>query len=305
MENSVNLEAVHGGLRATKLLRGAVRDLFKSLADGSTSVGQQNNNDGVEGAEKAFVSDLQSAIGNINVRIRELESACTLLAAPSAPVSGSLGNSVMIGQDPAWERTPIYMSMVNTYRWSDRMTEYAACASSNLNQNSLKRAALNPYAPGRNRNIPPSILLNRRTTHTVEQVNNICIYLTRNFQDMNVQLERPFGSPAVLKITLERVLKAVVLLRGAVIEWVLVKGYNEDFLGEDGKIDIWSSSRYEVFRKVTDHANAAMLHFYSPIHADLALKSFVVSRCATRSNSRDQNEKRCFELPQTRRTKAC
>jgi mediator of RNA polymerase II transcription subunit 27 len=111
---------------------------------------------------------------------------------------------------------------------------------------------------------------------SMQQIDNILHSIQRLFSDMTVEITRPFGAPVVLKITLERVLRAVILLRGLTSEWVLVKGLHEDFQTEDGKVDIWSESRYQVFRKVTENANAAMLHFYSPAHPDIALRSFMV-----------------------------
>jgi mediator of RNA polymerase II transcription subunit 27 len=67
------------------------------------------------------------------------------------------------------------------------------------------------------------------------------------------------------------------MLKGLMIEWVQIKSFTEDFTGEDGKLDIWTDSRYKVFRKVTEHANSAMLHFSSPIYPELGVKSFLVS----------------------------
>lgn len=40
----------------------------------------------------------------------------------------------------------------------------------------------------------------------------------------------------LFQMVLGRVLKAQVVLRGLVIEWVKVKGYNEDFITDDGKV---------------------------------------------------------------------
>lgn len=37
-------------------------------------------------------------------------------------------------------------------------------------------------------------------------------------------------------MVLGQVLKAQVVLRGLVIEWVKVKGYNEEFTTDDGKV---------------------------------------------------------------------
>jgi hypothetical protein len=39
-----------------------------------------------------------------------------------------------------------------------------------------------------------------------------------------------------VQIVLGRVLKAQVVLRGLVIEWVKVKGFSEEFTAEDGKV---------------------------------------------------------------------
>ena len=39
-------------------------------------------------------------------------------------------------------------------------------------------------------------------------------------------------------MVLGRVLKAQVVLRGLVIEWVKVKAFNEDFATEDGKVGV-------------------------------------------------------------------
>lgn len=53
------------------------------------------------------------------------------------------------------------------------------------------------------------------------------------------------------------------------IEWVVIKGPNESW-------DLWTESRHQVFRKVTENSHAAMLHFFSPTMPELAVKSFMV-----------------------------
>ena len=72
-------------------------------------------------------------------------------------------------------------------------------------------------------------------------------------------------------------MKGIVVLKRLMVEWVVVKAATEDLHTEDGKIDMWGESRYKVFRKVTENANAAMLHFYSPAYPELAIRSFLVS----------------------------
>lgn len=287
--SNINLEAVHAGLKATKLLRCSVRDLFKFLADGGTpgkSNGTRNENDvntsnesDGESHDAQIFADLKSTVDVITTRVRDLESACTLLAHHGANVNLNLGSTGYVGLDPAWERTPLYPSMVSAYRWSDRLQEHATHAGMVLSSNGLKRngqpTGLTIYQ-GRTRPAM-SVPIFRRANYSAIQVESFCHSLQRCFQDMQVEVMRPFGAQASLIVTLERVLRAVMLFRGAYIEWVQVKGFNEDFVGDDGRLDIWSESRYLVFRKITNHANAAMLHFVHITHPELAVKSFLVS----------------------------
>lgn len=55
------------------------------------------------------------------------------------------------------------------------------------------------------------------------------------------------------------------------IEWVVVKAHSESN-------DLWTESRYKVFRKVTENCHAAMCHFHSPTMPDLAVRSFMVNK---------------------------
>lgn len=87
---------------------------------------------------------------------------------------------------------------------------------------------------------------------------------------MSLSITRPSTSNVVLHITLGQVLKGALAFKGLMIEWVVIKGYNET-------VDLWSESRHKVFRKVTENAHAAMLHLYSPNLPDFALRSFIVS----------------------------
>lgn len=96
-------------------------------------------------------------------------------------------------------------------------------------------------------------------------------------ENLKIDISRPHGSSTVLQITLGKIMKGIVVLKRLMVEWVVVKGATEDLLSEDGKIDIWGESKYKVFRKVTENANAAMLHFYSPAYPELAIRSFLVS----------------------------
>lgn len=68
---------------------------------------------------------------------------------------------------------------------------------------------------------------------------------------------------------MSRVFKAMIAFKGLMIEWVMVKAHAESN-------DLWTESRYKVFRKVTENCHAAMCHFYSPTLPELAVRSFMV-----------------------------
>ena len=114
-------------------------------------------------------------------------------------------------------------------------------------------------------------------------VDNVINTIIRSFWDnLKIEIVRPFGSSTVLlvtrrKVTLGKLMKGIVVLKRLMVEWVVVKGFNEDLYNEDGTINMWGESRYKVFRKVTENTNAAMLHFYSPAYPELAIRSFLVS----------------------------
>ncbi|EPQ16614.1 Mediator of RNA polymerase II transcription subunit 27 [Myotis brandtii] len=108
-----------------------------------------------------------------------------------------------------------------------------------------------------------------------QYVDDVISRIDRMFPEMSIQLSRPNGTSAMLLVTLGKVLKAIVVLRSLLIDRTIVKGYNENVYTEDGKLDIWSKSNYQVFRKVTDHATTALLHYQLPQMPHVVVRSFL------------------------------
>lgn len=157
-------------------------------------------------------------LGAVISRIRELETAVTLLGSPNAPLS--LGSTGHLCQDPTLDRTSLYTDMIKSYRWFDKVHEHTSHASAILTQNGLKRS---------NSSLFPTKRLRRPHSNghnfSPQNVDAFISSLQRQFVDMSIEILRPCGNSAVLK--------------------------------------------------VTEHANAAMLHFFSPQLPDLAVKSFL------------------------------
>ncbi|GFY47196.1 mediator of RNA polymerase II transcription subunit 27 [Trichonephila inaurata madagascariensis] len=229
----INLGALHSGLKAVRALRSTVLEVFKLLGDGATAAY------GDEERAK-FINEVQATLASVKVRMRELETAGTLL------------------------------ELIKSHRWFDKVYELSSHATSIFSQNSLKRAhfstltsskQMRPRPTGHNR--PP------------QSVDLTTTSLTQYFPDIQMQVLKPYGNSTIIMVSVARTLKALIMLRGLIIDWVIVKGYNEEFYNENDKLDMWSGSRYLVFQKVTEHANAAMLHFYSPNLPELAVRSFL------------------------------
>ncbi|XP_030063643.1 mediator of RNA polymerase II transcription subunit 27 isoform X1 [Microcaecilia unicolor] len=148
---------------------------------------------------------------------------------------------------------------------------HAGLASGLLNQQSLKRSAnqMGVSAKRRPKAQPTTLVL------PPQYVDDVISRIDRMFPEMTIHLSRPNGSSAMLLVTLGKVLKVIVVMRSLFIDRTIVKGYNENIYTEDGKLDIWSKSNYQVFQKVTDHATTALLHYQLPQMPDVVVRSFM------------------------------
>jgi len=199
---------------------------------------------------------------------REMDANISGLSSPMGPFN--LGNTSFVNQEVSQDRIPLYGQLVDSYKWMEKVHEYSGIAGPILSQNSMKRTYFAASLSAKRRRT----LVNNYTV-SPEVVNNSIALIANSYNDMDISISRPLGSNAALNITLGRTLKAVVILKGWLIEWVVIRGTNEDMLKEDGSLDIWSESKHKVFQKVTDNANAAMLHFCAPTHPELSVKSFM------------------------------
>ncbi|EFN77798.1 Mediator of RNA polymerase II transcription subunit 27 [Harpegnathos saltator] len=250
----IKMEHLLAALTAIKVLRSSVGQVFESLGNGLRA------EHGEENKESKYLFELQELLTTVNLNLRDVEQMVNSLGTPPGPFN--LANTSYLSQETTQERQALYSTLVNSYKWTDKVHEYSNIAQALLSQNSLKRSYTSSSRAKRGR-IPT-------TNHNVpqQQVDNMISMLERMFNDLTVTVSRPSASNAVLHVTLGQVLQAVIAFKGLMIEWVVVKG-----LGET--MDLWTESRYKVFRKVTENANAAMLHFYSPTLPELAVRSFM------------------------------
>jgi len=259
------LDILHNALDNVKTLRCNVGAMFEFIASGHKPEVDGPTTD----KEKNFKIELHSFISKIYENVRELDQAVGTL---NPPTSGpfNLGNSGLINQEVSPEKIPLYNQLMDSYKWLDKVHEYSNVAAPRINQTPLKRTHFSASLSQKRRRVPVN------TCNVPPAAVDAAIAgVANNFKDMEVIISRPLGSNAALCITLGRTLRMVVILKGWLIEWVVVRGINEDMTKEDNSVDLWTESRFKVFQKVSDNANGAMLHFYTPIFPELSVKSFM------------------------------
>ncbi|XP_022670879.1 mediator of RNA polymerase II transcription subunit 27-like isoform X1 [Varroa destructor] len=260
----VNLEAVRQALGAVRSVRSLVGKVFRTLAEGVRASHESEERE----RDQAFKGSLASALSQLHSKLRELESSAQNLGGASLGLGAT---SFLCQVDPTLDRTSLYVDMVKAHRWLDRVHEYTHHMASILQQNNLKRSNNQVFCNKRRQRLPVP------RGHNVPQppVDQFLSTMQRGLTDMSIDIVRPCGQNAVLKVTLGRTLKAIIVLRGLLIEWVLIKGYTEELYTADDQLDLWTPSRFAVFQKVTEHASAAMLHFHVPSMHEVAVKSFL------------------------------
>jgi len=261
MADTSAAEIIRSSLAELHRLRHSANTVFRTAAEGVKETG------GEETKEKKFLSTLKQQIDTVQGSLASVETQL------GQPASLPNSNALLLGSldsDSNVETFNLYTTLSRSYKWLDRAHDYSAGAAAHLSRNSLKRSY---GAVTRNRRRNPNtqavvdpVYFNRK----IEEMNKL-------FPDMKLSISRPGGTKlnAIVEVSLDRILKAVVIFKGMMIEWVVVKGWEEELVRQDSQPDIWGESRFQVFQRITENANAAMLHFQSPIYPELAVQSFM------------------------------
>ncbi|XP_060520191.1 mediator of RNA polymerase II transcription subunit 27 [Cylas formicarius] len=249
-----DIEQLNLALNSIKILRSNVRRVFESVSNGLRA------DHGDDGKENKFIFELQELLTTVNNNLRDVENSVANLTPP--PGAFSLGNTTYLSQETTQERQALYDQLVNSYKWTDKIREYSALAGNILAANSFNKT-YKTYSTSKrrktqtsNHNVPPDV------------IESLITSIDRLFNDVTITASRPFVPNPVIQVTLGKVLNAVIAFKGLMIEWVVVKALSESN-------DLWSESRFKVFKKVTENCHAAMCHFHSPMMPELAVRSFM------------------------------
>lgn len=266
-------------------------------------------------------------ISSISGTIRALDQDIMVLMQNNGIINP--GESIHLGMDCSLDKHNLYVDMCQSYSDLSKLFEYSTHCHQLLHQQSLKRAHKRSSEP------PPTSATSgggsrggdQRHEHVVATFNPYSYKIISNSsasaalesylkacEYMHGIYSQPFGSSTgILQISVNRIFKAILVMRGILIDYVIVKAHHESFSSkanskqnpfrssgallnsppatsssssssssyfvdtENDDIDLWSDSKYAVFRKLSNHANAAVLHFQYPQFQEIAVRSFLVS----------------------------
>ena len=283
-----------------------------------------------------LIQFVNQSISSITSTIRNLDQDISVLLQNGALIN--TGETVHIGTDSSLDKHNLFVELCSSYKSLSRLHDYSASCHALLHQQSLKRvhkrfdasasysqtSSLSQQSQG---SAQQSSLAAARSESIVATFNPYIYKICTSRQSIASMLDaylklcefmdgtysQPFGvSTGVLQVSVNRVLKAILVMRGIVIHAVIVKAYHESFSSKATRegsaaglltasgafeqmsssihgggnqfvdpdvdeIDLWSESKYNVFRRLTHHANAAVLHFQYPTYPEIAVRSFLVS----------------------------
>lgn len=313
-----SIQALYKSVKLVQKLRSAVSLTFQHLADGGkrmtpneavdaaaahanadvTSIDGIPNAPTVAEDEKHLVDELKKDLKKVGDSLMEVENHVNLIQDQSPQQHYPRSASFLLPLDSVnvAEKHQLSTQLYHSHRWLDKLHEFSSVSSTILAQNTTRRSASTASQGGRDVATGPlaakRLKLKGPTSQQVSvspaQIDQFVADLSRNFKNtMTIKLSRPLGNPALLNITLARTLKAYVILRGLIIEWVNILGFGElqasDFeVGESadqGSVSldtVWTKSKHHVFKRISEHAAAAMIHFYLPNNPELALRSFLM-----------------------------
>ena len=231
-DNSNSGDIIQKSLAELNQLRHEAHKVFQTAAEGVKDV---SGEDGKE-KEKKFLSNLKQQIDSVTSALGSVEN--NLSQPNSLPTALLLGS---LDSDSNVETFHLYSTLTKSYKWLDKAHDYAAGAAGHLSRNSLKRSY---GAVTRSRRRNPNNSQHVEPAHFNKKIDD----MNKLFTDMKLTITRPGGTKlnAIVEVSLDRVLRGVVIFKGMMIEWVVVKGWEEELLKNDSQHDIWGESRYIV-----------------------------------------------------------
>ncbi|XP_046845320.1 mediator of RNA polymerase II transcription subunit 27-like [Xenia sp. Carnegie-2017] len=202
-----------------------------------------------ENAIKDFSADktkLKETLLKLEKKLSDLEKiGVSLKKMDNKPTI--LGKSGLLWSDPIQDKTPLYDQLMQTYSWTQQLKSQAKTASLCLK----RKLSLDVNEIALKKPVKEDVLVSQSTLATfVDQ-------LKKSFPKLTIRWNKIAGV-SLLEVCVKPILFAIVILRGCTVDRVTIKGIHETSADKD---EFMQCSKYKIFNKMTDIANASSFYY--------------------------------------------
>jgi len=190
------------------------KEASSSLKDKSSVTSQTKDGAGNEKSEdqqekhRAILRTLKKSLETISHDFSDLEKK----GAAVTPVH-HLSNVDYLSLDPVDKNSVMHPQLLQSYKWTNKMHELANHAFTLLSQNQLKRTQTPSYTSAKKPKTTMPLIVQPAVVDRIIQ--DLDQYVG---PEVPITISRPLGAPGVIQIELKRTLRAVIVLRGLMID---------------------------------------------------------------------------------------
>lgn len=193
-----------------------------------------------------------------------------------------------LSSDTSHDSQQLYREILHAYQWNTKLRENSHWAFSCAQQNSTKRwSGASNHISGRRR---PFRQLGTPGNHTFksqdiyEHMKKLVTHLSTIFaglcdaklHSVNQIIPVDKSNSRILEVTVQNTMRVFLVLRGYLVETIVVRGLDESRYLENGDVDLQTTTRHQVFKKVNNNATAAMQYYVFPTGSfDINLKTLL------------------------------
>jgi len=255
MTEVVTVEKLTDAIRLVENLRSSIYIVFEEMVGGKTI------NDGIKDHRamndkekgKKMVNNLHTNLGNVHKALTSLEHAMQSLG--RYPFNTPLGNLGLLSLEPksCLKPSTVYNTLYDSYTWANKMSENSDIMFKSLTKVTKMKNTIDTEAV-----VPRPFMALHIARSTLE---DFIITMNTKFTREGLKLilmETKCGT--MIKATINCILKACVVMEGLMVDRVVIHGFNESTTNDN----IWPPSKFIVFKKLTEIANAASLYYCNP-----------------------------------------
>ncbi|XP_077973977.1 mediator of RNA polymerase II transcription subunit 27-like [Styela clava] len=262
------LNMTNQAIAATQQLRTTVTNVFEFLRDGMNA-----DENSTQSSSNQFLQRYQELLQAVNKDFTELEKlGNAMTTVPELSVT-PLGPAGQLGMESSADDNSLFQNTLLAYQWYTKSHSRGQIAHSTFHAykrtTSTSATSLLKARRGLVSNPPQTVKPHHFPANQLD--NYLSNMLPRQVPDLSIKVIFSLGSTRILHITVEHVFFALISFKSLYIEKIIVRGLDEDILNQAENPDMFTSSRYECMRQITDHATSALLYVdhYPQLQIDL------------------------------------